>query len=117
MRENLFGQLVSRVLRSQGAMVYPLVAGARGAPSGWPDKLVVSRAWSGLLELKSLSTRVERHQERVLLELATRWSGHVFVVREAYRTLVTVGGPGGETLRPPVELSYLLETLKELSCS
>lgn len=71
MRENKFGQELARLLRSQGALVYPNVASQWGIP-GWPDKRVVSVKWDGEMELKSLNGGCSMKQINVLRELDRR---------------------------------------------
>lgn len=80
MREAELGARVSAALRARGAMVYPLV-GAAHAPAGWPDKLVWSPVWDGLLELKAEGGEFRRHQLPVLRQLHERRPGRVFAVR------------------------------------
>jgi hypothetical protein len=66
--ENKFGAAVRKALRESGAMVYPLIAGI-GIPAAWPDVLVWSRVWDGLIELKALHTPVHPAQVEKLRQL------------------------------------------------
>jgi hypothetical protein len=79
-KENAFGQLFSRVLRSQGAMVVPYVAGDHGQV-GFPDKLVVHSRWTGLCELKAAETKTREIQKHVMRQIDARWPRHCFQVR------------------------------------
>lgn len=78
---------VTKVMRNRGAMVYPLIAGHDGAPIGWPDRLVVSRQWIGLLEFKGLTTVISPNQETVIRELWRRRPGSVYIVRNAVHAI------------------------------
>ena len=59
--ENTFGQNFCHILRNQGALIYNLVGSQYNSP-GWPDKLVIHRMWTGFVELKAKTTRVEKAQ-------------------------------------------------------
>lgn len=67
-------------LQHVGAIVYPLVGQTRGV-AGWPDRLIISHWWHGLIEFKlgekgSLKTR----QGLILQEITNRCFGLAFVV-------------------------------------
>jgi hypothetical protein len=81
-RENDFGRRVAEALRSRGAMIYPMIAN-RNAPAGWPDKLVWSRAWTGLLELKAANTLIESIQALQLYRLHRLRPGYAVLYRQA----------------------------------
>lgn len=70
-RENKFSAEFVKILRSQGALVYPCVAGTH-SPPGWPDMIVVHHKWRGLVERKAATTKVEPIQAMVLRELRKR---------------------------------------------
>lgn len=77
-------------MKKQGAMVYPLLPQiptgdgkpVYGAPTGWPDLLVISRIWSGLIETKGHDTRHSPLQLKTLEDLGIRWMLHVVTVRD-----------------------------------
>ena len=72
---------IVREMRDAGAMVYALSAKNSAHRNGWPDRLVVDKRWSGLLEFKGVNTLVSPIQEIKLRALSKRWPGHAFVVR------------------------------------
>jgi hypothetical protein len=80
---------VVKTLRSQGAMVYPMVAGLN-VPSGWPDTLVVHRDWAGLIEFKGKKTSIKRIQLKIIFELSCTRPGSAWIVREAGNRLCDV---------------------------
>jgi len=80
MAENKFTAELTRVLRSQGAMVQVMQASVYTEP-GWPDRLVVHPLWSGLIECKDADTAVEELQEHRLSQLHRRWPRHAVLVR------------------------------------
>lgn len=79
------GELTARIckeLRECGAEVYPLIAG-RETPDGWPDRLVVHKAFWGLLEFKGINTPISDAQRQVIRKLRFVDSARCFVVRES----------------------------------
>lgn len=113
--ENHFAANFSREMRAVGGMVYPLVA-SQYAPSGWPDKLLVHRRWTGLLELKSDATVVRPAQRVVHRELRKRRPGVNYVVRRDGDDdrCVVEDEEGTELARCDVRsLPWVLEGLRE----
>ena len=50
-------------------------------PAGWPDRLVVSCEWIGLLEFKGVKTAVRPLQRVIIRELRKR-GPYAFIARE-----------------------------------
>lgn len=72
MNEIPFKTKVLKVMREKhGAVTYPLIASER-SPAGWPDTLVISWLWSGLIEFKGDKTRLEPVQDLVRLSIVKR---------------------------------------------
>jgi hypothetical protein len=76
-----FKASVVKVLRAQGAMCYPMIADAY-SPAGWPDLLVVSQFWIGLIEFKGATTRLDPIQAKIIWDLRVRRPGSAWIVRE-----------------------------------
>ena len=53
-----------------GCLVTVMAAG--GTSSGWPDRLVIHRAWAGFIEFKGPRTRVRKNQELTMRECMRR---------------------------------------------
>jgi hypothetical protein len=117
MRENELGRRVTKALRDQGAMVYPLWAGTM-VPEGWPDKLVWSPIWHGLLELKAASGSLRSSQIFVLKQLWERCPGRVWVVYGTNSEYVAVHHPAdGLRLMWEGPVNCLLKELEKLCSS
>ena len=67
-----------RLKDEAGAMVYPLVGQTRGV-SGWPDRLIVSKWWTGLIEFKLGNGALSKLQSDVIVNVSRRAPGFVFV--------------------------------------
>lgn len=67
-RESAFTAVFAKVLREQGAIVYPNVAGM-GIPIGFPDRSVWHRKWMGAVELKGPTTPITTKQLVTLQKL------------------------------------------------
>ena len=78
--ERDFGRAFAKAMRAGGAEVYPLIAG-RNSPVGWPDKLVWSRRWGGLVELKGPATKVDPIQVLQLQRLHVQRPGTAVLYR------------------------------------
>lgn len=66
-------------MESVGAIWHPLVAS--GAQSSLPDRLIVSKDWSGLLEFKGLNTVLRLNQSLTIRNMVVRDANFVFIVR------------------------------------
>jgi hypothetical protein len=71
-----------RAMRAQGALCYPMVAGIH-SPAGWPDVLVVSGRWVGLVEFKGETTKVEPIQLKVIWDLNQTHPWSACIVRQS----------------------------------
>jgi hypothetical protein len=81
--EASFTKLVCEELVKAGAMVKPIVAARTSGQPGWPDRLVVHKAWMGLMEFKSgrLEAKVSRAQSIVCGQLNARSPGSAPIYR------------------------------------
>jgi hypothetical protein len=95
-KENAFTRRVTAYLKSQGALVYPLVAGYM-CPRGWPDRLIWHHSWRGFLEFKGKATKTEPLQLRRIYELNRAHKGSAYVLRDGLDLeLYTVERQGAE---------------------
>jgi len=69
--ESEYTRRFSKALEYAGALVYPCV-GNRYAPSGWPDRLIVSPSKVTFLELKAWNGRLRPDQLSVIKRLTER---------------------------------------------
>lgn len=98
MLESKFRSNLTKTLKAQGALVYPLVQPADqkyAPPSGWPDLMVIHRRWHGLIECKGEHTKVQPLQEFIHKEIHKRRPGEVVVVRDLGGSQVEVTWPEG----------------------
>lgn len=80
-RENKFARELSRFLKDRGALVASYVASEYGV-AGFPDKIVWSVHWCGLMELKTGDNELSPKQLYVLRELDARQAWSAVQVRE-----------------------------------
>lgn len=66
-------------MTKSGAIVAPLVAS--GAQNSLPDRLVVHRDWSGLLEFKGEKTILRLNQAIMIRNMVSRDPDFVYIVR------------------------------------
>ena len=80
MTENKHASRFSKRLRAQGALVVPYVAGSHGL-IGFPDKLVIHKLWTGVVEIKGPRTKVEEAQKQRMRQIDEIWPGHCVMAR------------------------------------
>lgn len=80
--ESRFTAWVTRVMKEHGAKILVIMGGGRGMESGWPDRLVWSRQWRGLLEFKGTKTKVKPEQTLVMRQLNQIKPGSAYVIRD-----------------------------------
>jgi len=86
-RESKFTADLTRLLRSQGAVVAPYIASTHGV-AGWPDRCVWSTLWCGHMELKTGDRQCTPKQLHILRELDRRRAWSAVEVRECYEGML-----------------------------
>lgn len=100
------------LLRRQGAMVYPLIAG-RDTPEDWPDRYVAHEWWQGFVELKTKRLRLQPGQALVIRMLRERYVNVHAVRLFDDQTLVVEDTDGGE-VSDVIPWHQMLRFLQEL---
>ena len=83
--ESKFSADLSAQMRLYGACIYPMIA-SKYSPVGWPDKLVVSKQYFGLLEIKDCDTKLEIAQVQVIKNIRKMHPNRCYIVRQASAT-------------------------------
>lgn len=78
--ESDFTKRFCRRLENLGALVFPIVAHPRQHP-GWPDRVIIARWWSGLLEFKGPRTAVRPLQRIIGGRIRERDPDAAYVLR------------------------------------
>lgn len=76
-----------RALEKLGAITYPLV-GSRFSPNGFPDRLIWSKQWQGLVEFKDTNTKVDKLQLVRIRDLNKRKPCTAFLYRFLERDII-----------------------------
>ena len=104
---------LTKVFRSQGAMVYAAVAGTHGQ-SGWPDRWVGWHGKQWWLEMKFSGNKLTAIQRRVLLNIQDT-GACVWVIELLPGRLAHVVDIDGTVISSNVPWKRLLNILKELT--